>query len=166
MQKTKLISELTSLLERASRIIHLLSFAETLYPAQWTALRYFSQVEPYFRTTASLARFQGMSLGPVSRTVRTLVDKGFLTRVSNPVSRKADLLELTDSGRDMMQYDPRSIIIRSISKLDLDQLILANKVIANIAGELLINQNHNLVENDLDNSDPENEEEVSASMRR
>ena len=62
---------IAALIERASRLIHSIGYAEGLYPAQWTALRFFSEAPPSARTTAGLARFQGMSLGPVARTVRT-----------------------------------------------------------------------------------------------
>ncbi|MEI6986683.1 MAG: MarR family transcriptional regulator, partial [Rhodospirillaceae bacterium] len=61
---------IAALIERASRLVHSIGYAEGLYPAQWMALRFFTEAQPSARTTAGLARFQGMSLGPVARTVR------------------------------------------------------------------------------------------------
>ncbi|CAK0767982.1 hypothetical protein CCP2SC5_430002 [Azospirillaceae bacterium] len=108
---------IAALLEQASRLIHSSGYAEGLYPAQWIALRYFSEALPSSRTTASLARFQGMSLGPVARTVRTLVDKGLLIRMSNPASRRADLIAVTPAGQNLLKRDPRSTLISTLETL-------------------------------------------------
>ena len=101
---------IAALIERASRLIHSIGYAEGLYPAQWTALRFFSEAPPSARTTAGLARFQGMSVGPVARTVRVLVAKGLLARVTNPASRRADLITVTVGGQGFLKRDPRVAI--------------------------------------------------------
>lgn len=67
---------ISSLIERASRIIHSVGYSEGLYPAHWVALRYFSEAPPSSRTSAGLARFQGMSLGPVYPAPRRHVERG------------------------------------------------------------------------------------------
>ena len=54
-----------------------------------SALRFFTAAPPTSRTTAGLARYQGMSLGPVAQTVRPPVEKRLLACVANPVSRRA-----------------------------------------------------------------------------
>jgi len=112
---------IAALLEQASRLIHSSGYAEGLYPAQWIALRYFSEASPAARTTAALARFQGMSLGPVARTVRTLVDKGLLGRQANPASRRADLITVTLSGQTMLRRDPRAILTQSLESMPVAQ---------------------------------------------
>ena len=101
---------IAALIERASRLVHSGSYAEGLYPAQWAALRYFTEAPPASRTTAGLARFQGMSLGPVARTVRTLVEKGLLARVANPASLRADLITVTIGGQGLLKRDPQMAI--------------------------------------------------------
>ena len=112
---------IAALIERASRLIHSIGYAEGLYPAQWTALRFFSEAPPSARTSAGLARFQGMSLGPVARTVRTLVEKGLLARAANPSSRRADLIAVTAAGQNLLKRDPRSAIAEAIETLPGDQ---------------------------------------------
>lgn len=110
-------SGVAALMEQTSRLIHSAGHAEGLYPAQWSALRYFDEAPAPNRTTASLARFQGMNLGPVARTVRTLVEKGLLVRTDNPKSRKADLLALTVPGRTLLERDPRRALAARIATL-------------------------------------------------
>ncbi|MEI6557911.1 MAG: MarR family transcriptional regulator [Rhodospirillaceae bacterium] len=110
-----------ALIERASRLIHSIGYAEGLYPAQWTALRFFSEAPPSARTTAGLARFQGMSLGPVARTVRTLVEKGLLARAANPSSRRADLIAVTAGGQALLRRDPRAAVAAAVETLPIEQ---------------------------------------------
>ena len=112
---------IAALIERASRLIHSIGYAEGLYPAQWTALRFFSEAPPRTCTSASLARFQGMSLGPVARTVRTLVEKGLLARAANPASRRADLIAVTADGLTLLTRDPRAEVTASIEALSVTQ---------------------------------------------
>lgn len=114
---------IAALVERSSRLIHSIGYAEGLYPAQWTALRFFSEAPPSSRTTAGLARFQGMSLGPVARTVRTLVEKGLLARAANPASRRADLIAVTALGQTLLRRDPRAAIAASIDALPLEERV-------------------------------------------
>jgi DNA-binding MarR family transcriptional regulator len=112
---------IAALLEQASRLIHSAGHAEGLYPAQWSALRYFAEAPDENRTTASLARFQGMNLGPVARTVRTLVEKGLLVRTGNPRSRRAALLAPSPAGRDLLKRDPRQALAARIATLSTTQ---------------------------------------------
>lgn len=106
------------LLEQVSRMIHGAGYAQGLYPAQWVALRYFAEVDGPARTVSGLARFQDMSIAPVARTIRTLVDKGLLERRPNPRSRRADLIELTDGGRALLRHDPRLPMRTLLESLD------------------------------------------------
>ncbi|MEI8393547.1 MAG: MarR family transcriptional regulator [Rhodospirillaceae bacterium] len=125
---------IAALIERASRLIHSIGYAEGLYPAQWTALRFFSEAPPSARTTAGLARFQGMSLGPVARTVRTLVEKGLLARAANPSSRRADLIAVTSAGQNILRRDPRAAVAETIETIPPDQresLALAMEILLN-----------------------------------
>jgi DNA-binding MarR family transcriptional regulator len=108
---------LAALIEQVSRIVHGTGHAEGLYPAQWAALRYFAAADAPARTATGLSRFQGMSIGPVARTVRTLVEKGYLARRPNPRSRRADLLEVTPTGRALLERDPRQQVVIAVDAL-------------------------------------------------
>lgn len=86
--------------------MHSIGYADGLYPAQWTALRYFSKATDGKRTASSLARFQGFANGPVSRTVRTLISKGLLRKAQNQPAGRAEHLEVTDNARSILGRDP------------------------------------------------------------
>lgn len=108
---------LAELLELAARSIHSLGYAESLYPAQWTALRYFARAEDGRRTASDLARFQGLATGPVSRTVRTLIAKRLVAKASEQPSGRAEHLELTGSGHDLLTRDPMSGVTSAMDRL-------------------------------------------------
>ena len=120
---------LASLIDRLSRLLHSKGYSNGLYPAHWVSLRFFAEATPSSRTTASLARFQGMSLGPVARTVRVLVGRGLLARAANPSSRRADLITVTTAGRTLLNNDPRAIVATVIRDMPADEReALANAV--------------------------------------
>lgn len=101
---------LAELLELTARKLHSRGYAEDLFPAQWTALRYFSRARAELRTASELARFQGMANGPVSRTVRTLVQKGLLAKATVQPKGRAELLEVTAAGAEVLTRDPTAAL--------------------------------------------------------
>src|SRR5690349_24584482 len=92
-------SATAELLELVARMLHSRGYAEDLFPAQWVALRYFAKAPAPRRTASDLARFQGLANGPVSRTVRTLIQKGLLAKAAVQPRGRAELLDLTETGR-------------------------------------------------------------------
>ena len=108
---------ITALLEQASRLIHGSGFTGGMTPAQWTALRYFAEAPLSSRTMASLARFQGMTLAPVTRTVKNLIEKGYVDRHPNPRTRRADLIIVNETGQQVLETDPRSQLLSVIAKV-------------------------------------------------
>ncbi len=115
---------MTALLEQASRLMHGARFASGLTPAQWTALRYFAEAPPFQKTMASLARFQGLTLAPVTRTVRTLMDKGLVDRHPNPRSKRADLIIVNKAGRQMLNQNPRAQIAEVLAKIPVEDRVV------------------------------------------
>ena len=97
---------LADLLELVARMLHARGYHHDMFPAQWMALRYFSKARRDLCTASELARFQGMANGPVSRTVRTLLQKGLLAKSKDQPRGKAELLELTASGKALLKFDP------------------------------------------------------------
>lgn len=97
---------LADLLELIARMLHARGYQHDMFPAQWVALRYFSKAPRELRTASELARFQGMANGPVSRTVRTLLQKGLIAKAKEQPRGKAEILELTTSGRALLKLDP------------------------------------------------------------
>ncbi len=105
-------------LELVARALHARGYAEGLFPAQWTALRYFARTQPERRTASDLARFQGLANGPVSRTVRTLIRKGLLAKAETQPRGRAERLELTGAGRKMLESDPMLELEKLMAGLD------------------------------------------------
>ena len=97
---------LADLLELLARMLHARGYQHDMFPAQWMALRYFSKARRDLCTASELARFQGIANGPVSRTVRTLLQKGLLAKAKDQPRGKAEILELTASGRALLKLDP------------------------------------------------------------
>ena len=111
-------SALAELLELVARMLHSRGYAEDLFPAQWVALRYFAKAPAPRRTASDLARFQGLANGPVSRTVRTLIQKGLLAKAAVQPRGRAELLDLTETGRKVLDSDPTLEVERLLAELD------------------------------------------------
>ena len=109
---------LAELLELVARMLHSRGYAEDLFPAQWMALRYFTKAPPQRRTASDLARFQGLANGPVSRTVRTLILKGLLMKAEVQPRGRAEVLDLTDAGRKVLESDPMLELQKVLAGLD------------------------------------------------
>jgi DNA-binding MarR family transcriptional regulator len=69
-------------------------------------LRYLSTAGPTERTSAKLARFQQLAVGPVTRTVRTLVAKGLLSEGPAAGHHRSKQLNLTEAGLRLLENDP------------------------------------------------------------
>ncbi|MBX9454571.1 MAG: hypothetical protein KL863_00315 [Rhizobium sp.] len=111
-------------LELLARMMHARGYQHDMFPAQWVALRYFSKARRDLCTASELARFQGMANGPVSRTVRTLLQKGLLTKAREQPRGKAEILELTTSGRSLLKFDPSRELETILSSMGDDARIL------------------------------------------
>jgi DNA-binding MarR family transcriptional regulator len=111
------VSTLLELLELAGRSMHSIGYTEGLYPAQWTALRFFAKAPDGSRTASSLARFQGFANGPVSRTVRTLISKNLLRKAEPQPAGRAEHLEITDNARSILDHDPTAAIADAMQQL-------------------------------------------------
>lgn len=128
---------LADLLEIAARTLHSRLYREGLFPAQWVALRYMDRAEPSRRTASELARFQGLANGPVSRTVRTLLAKGLLQKSEKQPKGRAEILELSASGRALLELDPFREIADALQELREEErraLALALEAVMRVGG--------------------------------
>jgi DNA-binding MarR family transcriptional regulator len=95
-----------SLVDRLARAVHCLQYAEGLNPAQWVALRYVSCANPQSRTPTGLAEFLATTKGTASQTLKSLEQKGFVQRARHATDRRKCVLELTETGREVLARDP------------------------------------------------------------
>ena len=116
--------------------MHSLGYAQGLYPAQWTALRYFARAGTGMRTASELARFQGLATGPVSRTVRTLLQKKLIRKSDDQPIGRAEHLEVTAAGQAILASDPiRRItdVLDSLPAIEREALASALEVVIRAA---------------------------------
>ena len=97
---------LASLIDRLGRIVHALQFSTGLNPAQWEALRYLARANRYSASPSALARYLGTTKGTVSQTLIALETKGYVTRVRGEPDGRSVRLQITDSGRRLLEQDP------------------------------------------------------------
>jgi DNA-binding MarR family transcriptional regulator len=138
MAKAIATAGLANLLEQAVRLIHGANHAQGLYPAQWVALRYFRDALPRSRTIAHLARFQGINLNVVARTVRTLVERGLLEREPNPRDKRSALVYLTPAGRTTLKQDPQAALAGVLDKLALEDRTALADILQTIVQEMML----------------------------
>lgn len=120
-ERPPLASPLSRLFELASRSLHSAGHSHGLFPAQWTTLRYLADAPASARTSSALARFQQMAIGPVTRTVRTLIAKHLVAKAGAGVHHRSELLELTPTGRDLLALDPLARLDDLFARLSLDE---------------------------------------------
>ena len=121
MKKEISADGLSAMVEHASRLIHAKGYCEGLNPAQWAALRYFRDTASPSCTIARLAKFQGLSVPTVAKTVQILVEKGYLDRIPNPANKKADQIRLTRRGKLLLGRDPRTRVTKVLESLNADE---------------------------------------------
>ena len=97
---------LAGLFDQLSRAVSGNAVAAGLHPVQWSALRYLASVGPRARTVSGLAKFQGTTLGPTSRTVGAIKRKGYIVALPASDDRRSHRLDLTASGRRKLKQDP------------------------------------------------------------
>ena len=108
---------MTRLFELAARSLHSAGHADGLYPAQWSCLRYLALAAPNDRTAAKLARFQQLAVGPVTRTVRTLIQKGLVAEGGAAEHHRSKRLELTQQAWALLHRDPLLALDAELAKL-------------------------------------------------
>lgn len=98
-----------------------LAFTEGLNPAQWAALRYFSQANASARSVVAFARHHGTTKGTASQTIAALQKKGLLDRHRSEKDRRSVSLVLTDRGRGLLANDPLNEVAAAIGSLSATQ---------------------------------------------
>jgi DNA-binding MarR family transcriptional regulator len=130
------LGAITRLFELAARTLHSAGHSHGLYPAQWTALRYLASAAPGQRTSSALARFQQMAIGPVTRSVRVLIEKGLVVKGGSAGHHRSERLDLTPRGRALLDEDPLLAVDANLKRLAPDDLFLLSSVLGRIIATL------------------------------
>ncbi|GEO81085.1 MarR family winged helix-turn-helix transcriptional regulator [Pararhodospirillum oryzae] len=105
------------LLTQVGRLAHSRGFTGGLNPAQWMALRYFSQANESVATVMKFAEHYGSSRGTASQSISALVRKGYLARQPSRGKKSSHVLALTEAGRALIAQDPINHLIDGIEGL-------------------------------------------------
>ena len=98
------------LVERLSHCTYAEAYRDGLKPAQWSALRYFSNANRFSRTASAFARYQGITLGAASQTIGALVEKRLLKRTRDAADKRCYHLSLTAKSENLIRTDPIQIL--------------------------------------------------------
>jgi DNA-binding MarR family transcriptional regulator len=117
------------LLEHLSRRIYGACFAAGLKPAQWSVLRYLQRANPSARTITAFAQFHATTKSASSQTVRLLVRKGLVTMVQDLEDSRRKRLDLTDTGRAVLEHDPLQGIVTTLGELETGKVFAFTEVV-------------------------------------
>ena len=115
MQKSRSVA---GLVERLSHSTYGDGYKDGLKPAQWAALRYFSNANRFSKTASAFARYQGITLGAASQTIGALVKKQLLNRTRDKVDRRQYNLCLTSKADKLKPADPILALVDAAFELD------------------------------------------------
>ena len=102
---------LAEVIEQLGRSGRCASFSSGLNPAQWAALRYFSQANRFSRTVGAFAQYHGTTRGTASQTTKALVQKGFLCQSRVERDRRSVRFDLSAKARRSLGRDPIRILV-------------------------------------------------------
>ena len=96
--------------------------------------------------STSLGPQMGMEATSLSRTLKTMEDKGLITRRKNPVDGRSVLIYLTDFGKEMRDYSKKVVLTfdeavkKEIPEEDLQKFIeVAYKIMELISSKKIYN---------------------------
>lgn len=127
---------LARLLDQTARALHSHGFQDGLFPAQWAAMRYFQRASVPNNTAIQLARFQGLAFGAVARTVRTLIEKGYLRKGGSAGRGRAERIEVTEAGALLLARDPLLRVTATLMDLSPQEKDILAAALARILAEL------------------------------
>ena len=103
-------ARIAELIDRLSRLVQGLQYADGLNPAQWEALRFISRARLGSRTPSCLAEYLGTTKGTTSQTLIALESKGYIRRTKCPDDRRSVKIDLTESGQAVIRQDPLAAV--------------------------------------------------------
>lgn len=130
---TEEIAELLVYLGRAARGT---DAGSDLTVAQWTAMRFFARANRLSRTPSAFASFHATTRGTASQIIKSLMQKGYLTRHEGADDRRSVRLDLTSSGKSSMRNDPLSNLTEAIDQLESKLRTALRQALPALAGEL------------------------------
>lgn len=110
-------AELAELLVHVGRVLRSDSSASPLTAAQWTCLRFFSRAGKEANTSSAFADFHGTSRGTASQIIKSLHDKGLLTKIRSKQDARSHIFKLSTLGLKMLDQDPLQSLVSAVDYL-------------------------------------------------
>jgi len=110
-------ADIAELLIQVGRLTYASGDEPPLTPTQWMALRYFARANRFSRTVSGFAEYHATTRGTVSQTIKTLTQKGYLSRRPSESDGRSVRLDLTELGESAIASDPLSRLIDLIGAL-------------------------------------------------
>lgn len=113
-------ADIAELLIQVSRLAYAESGELRLTPTQWMALRYLARANRFSCTVSAFANYHATTRGTVSQTVKTLTERGYLSRRRSESDGRSVRFHLTEKGRNAVAADPLSRLSGLIDALPAD----------------------------------------------
>ncbi len=117
-QTQKIDRGISLLLEQTTRAVYDKRAPSDIHPGQWAALRYFAKANRSARTVVGLGTYLGVTSGPASRAVNSLIKQELVEKEVNEQDRRSSFVALTAKGRATLDDDPIERLARAVSQLD------------------------------------------------
>ena len=114
-------SVVARLLEQTARAIYESRGPRAIHAGQWAVLRYLARASRQTRTVGGVATHLGVTHAPASRAVASLARKDYVTVMADPEDRRVRRIELTPSGKALLDHDPVHRLTAAIEGLSNDR---------------------------------------------
>lgn len=99
-------SVVARLLEQTARAVYEARGPKAIHAGQWAVLRYLARAGHQARTVGGVATYLGVTHAPASRAVASLARKDYVTVKADPEDRRVRRVDLTATGRALLDQDP------------------------------------------------------------
>jgi DNA-binding MarR family transcriptional regulator len=129
-------SVVARLLEQTARAIYDARGPRAIHAGQWAVLRYLARAGRQARTVGGVATYLGVTHAPASRAVAALARKNFVTVRADAEDRRVRRIDLTASGRALLEHDPVHRLTAAIEELPHDSQTALAGMLETLYGSL------------------------------
>lgn len=114
-------SVVARLLEQTARAVYESRGPKAIHAGQWAVLRYLAKAGRQARTVGGVATYLGVTHAPASRAVAALARKNYVTVKADSEDRRVRRIDLTSSGKSLLDHDPVHRLSGAIEQLSNSQ---------------------------------------------
>lgn len=129
-------SVVARLLEQTARAVYESRGPRAVHPGQWAVLRYLARAGRQARTVGGVATYLGVTHAPASRAVAALARKDYVTVRADSEDRRIRRIDLTATGRALLDADPVHRLTSAIEALSGDQQVEFAQTLEMVYGKL------------------------------